>query len=431
MRRLCSLGCLLLAAHVLAAVPAIATDYAVKGAHLLARDSPTKPRFVVSARDKRIVVPEAGGDDDPTRVGGELWVTITTAAGVATVTFALPAEGWSRRDRSAGPSVRFANGEVPAGTSPVRAAVLSRGRFKAKALAAANFATGGAVLSVAVGLRSGSSSWCTLFSDRLHVGRGGTVTAGRQPEPPLACPSMASTSTTVLPTTTVTSPTTTVTTSTSTTTVPPCGCGDAVCQEGESQATCFADCRVERTPILPIIVGSCGLAAFQESGSCTDLPAVLRIDSIGPAPDGSCMWGWGEPSASGTIAVLPSECCYNGTCGGGVPAAARHIGDVVVGPTGNNSAILAMLIGCLDAGIDQFVVPTADCADLASSFCGGPATITGFATVRLLAVRLTGAPKGLDFEVLCTDDGPCGLGVCPADCGSCPVDCGGCAPPCS
>lgn len=93
--------------------------------------------------------------------------------------------------------------------------------------------------------------------------------------------------------------------------------------------------------------------------------------------------------------------------------------------------MLAILRGCLDAGIHEFVVPLADCGAMFTTGCAGPVTIRGFATVRLVSVFATGSPKGVTLQVLCTADGPCGLGVCPADCASCPVDCGGCAPACS
>jgi hypothetical protein len=95
----------------------------------------------------------------------------------------------------------------------------------------------------------------------------------------------------------------------------------------QKTATAAIGCPTHGRMVLPIVVGECEFAAFESSNDCSDLPELFQQPG-----DNSC-WSTLLQNPGGgaetTKSYLPTTCCHDGECGGGVPAPSVSIGDVL------------------------------------------------------------------------------------------------------
>jgi hypothetical protein len=357
------------------------------------------------------VLPVPGGSDDPTQVGAS--ITIEAFPGGATVTFPLPASHWTVETPKT--AFKFENPGAPNALSPVRSALLRKRVLKLKSLSL-GLPLDEPGQTYLVRLSAGSSTWCSSFSSPQRD-RIGVFLARRQETAPESCD--------LATTTTSTTSSTSTSSNTTTTTIGTCGCGDGVCQATEDGASCPEDCLLARRPTLPLLISDCAFDAYRLSGDCGDVPMTLSVPG-----DLGC---WTTLLTSGEspdlIALLPEVCCAGGVCGGGRMDEVR-IGDSVPSYNGQLSAVFQILKDCVvNHALTDWVVPLVECN---ADGCAGDHVVSGFATVHINDVVVTGAPKGIQLDSVCSFTSPCGLGTCggSATCETCPEDCGGCAPPC-
>ena len=153
-------------------------------------------------------------------------------------------------------------------------------------------------------------------------------------------------------------------------------------------------------PVLPLAVGDCHFAAYQGSGSCSDLPSLTQAPS---ASDNTCWTSLGPDPAGADQAgsYLPPTCCHGGNCGGGVAAPQVTTGSSINIMNGQADVLLKIIADCVADGITQFTVPVIGCNN-----CTGAMTVKGFATIEISSVDVTSNPKGINLTSICEADNP-------------------------
>jgi hypothetical protein len=171
----------------------------------------------------------------------------------------------------------------------------------------------------------------------------------------------------------------------------------------QKTATAAIGCPTHGRMVLPIVVGECEFAAFESSNDCSDLPELFQQPG-----DNSC-WSTLLQNPGGgaetTKSYLPTTCCHDGECGGGVPAPSVSIGDVLYHQNGQANSVMHLLEDCIEVdGTTDYVVAIVEC-DANLTDCVGASPVVGFASVRVTNVEDQGGTKTLDLEFFCNDDG--------------------------
>jgi hypothetical protein len=157
-------------------------------------------------------------------------------------------------------------------------------------------------------------------------------------------------------------------------------------------------------PRLPLAIDACQFAAYQSSGSCSDLPTLNQV----PATGNSCWTSLDEGSAGADTmkSYLPAACCQGGgTCGGGQEGPEVYVGNNISVMNGQADVLLKIIKDCFDQGMTEWEVPIIGCGE-----CTGTMTVQGFATITLDNVVATGNPKYIDLTAVCRTDDPGGGG---------------------
>jgi hypothetical protein len=155
-------------------------------------------------------------------------------------------------------------------------------------------------------------------------------------------------------------------------------------------------------PTLPLALGECHFAEFQESLECGDLPALDEV----PARDGD--GGWSSLSSASATAeavrqYLPASCG-----GGGETPPELRVGDDIRVMNGRATSLLRVVERCVEQGLTEYVVPIVPCGRSRGSL-----EVLGFATIHVEAVDARGRDRGIDLEAICNANvpGPPGGGI--------------------
>ena len=156
---------------------------------------------------------------------------------------------------------------------------------------------------------------------------------------------------------------------------------------------------------LPIAIGDCAFPDPNcQSDSC--LPQVLQI----PSPSDNSAWtGFTEGSSTNNIGdFFPTACGGNGDPIPGIVAnqggtcVDDGINDCISLNNGQEVPLLNLIQGCLDAGLDTFLVPVIDC----DAGLNGNAPVMGFATIQITSVVNSGGTKHIELRAIHNANAP-------------------------
>jgi Flp pilus assembly protein TadG len=147
--------------------------------------------------------------------------------------------------------------------------------------------------------------------------------------------------------------------------------------------------------VLPLAIGECHFETFRRSLRCADLPAFVDVPDAVDAVVFTALSA-GRRGGRGIVRGL------TGRCSGGASTATLRVGDEIAALNGQTTSILRALDRCLGRGLAEFAVPVVPC----DGPRGRPMEVLGFATVRITAVRVNGARRGLDLSAVCETDTP-------------------------
>jgi hypothetical protein len=184
-------------------LPAGAVEYLATGTRLIIKDTSASKKLVYLSKDPSIGVPLPIGTDDPTipLITTTFAINASNGNGSEIASFALPAAGWSMQQTSSGLRFRFSNRTLPAGSSPVRSALIRAGFLKLKAEDSGISLDEASQTAIGVRLDAGTSRWCSSFDANIAQNQPGLFKAKAQPAPPAMCASLfpPTTTTTTLP----------------------------------------------------------------------------------------------------------------------------------------------------------------------------------------------------------------------------------------
>ncbi len=152
-----------------------------------------------------------------------------------------------------------------------------------------------------------------------------------------------------------------------------------------------------RAPVLPLAIGECHWDIFENTGDCSAQPQFSLIPST---TDNSCWTGLttapGDASNNNIRDIIRAYCS-----GASSPRVGR--GDDIYLDNGKKTPLLNVVQECLDAGVNEFVVPVVECNN-----CTGASEILGFATITVTSVVATGAgaSTGLYADAVCSTNPP-------------------------
>lgn len=154
-----------------------------------------------------------------------------------------------------------------------------------------------------------------------------------------------------------------------------------------------------RAPVLPLAIGECFWDIFENTGDCSDQPRFSQIPSN---DDNSCWTSLLEGSANANTFrnLIRAYCRLNGEDPGTVT-----LHDVIALNEGQvTGPALGAIQECLDAGINEFVVPVIPC----NRQCNQTAEVIGFATITVTSVVKSGgqAKMGVNASAVCSTDPP-------------------------
>jgi hypothetical protein len=152
-------------------------------------------------------------------------------------------------------------------------------------------------------------------------------------------------------------------------------------------------------PTLPLAVGDCNFP----TPDCMDdecLPTLVQVPSTDAQDEGdnSAWTAFFEQAGQTEInSYFPTACG-----GGGEVSPTIHVGDDITLNNGQLTPLLNLLDACLDAGINEFLVPIIECG---IQFVQ-TAPVLGFATIRVTDVVSTGDPKYVQLDAIFNASAP-------------------------
>ena len=286
----------------------VCVDQPISGGTLsIARSRSGKEKATFASKDPNALFASPSTGDDPRLAGAQVDLL---SANEGTVSFDLPpgVEWWLN---PTGTTYAWSNRAAPAGPSPVKVAVIKRGRGIKLSSKATGLPLTGSQGQVAIRIRTGLERSCALFAgptivtdeaNKFQARDATTAGLADCTDASLGAPSVTTTSTTTIPETTSTTggiPTTTSSSSTSstmigsatTTTLPGAGCPST----GKVAAT------------VTLVPAADGSTASSFSGIKVSLgyPPTVSLPGSGSLPVG-------DPNDPATREVLLDAALYNG-----------------------------------------------------------------------------------------------------------------------